>query len=307
MQLSFGGPVVVAEPGRVREMPGPACAMPSLEGRSGDGRRLSFLCDNPLRVTVADSTDGRLLGTVPHGVTAHALDDAGSTMFAVNQDSSGGPTVYRRFDVDSGAVLAERQAPPFEFIGRLWQYDPREGHVYAGVASGILVLDASTLAEVGRIARPSPLLDPRIALDPDGPHAYVAWSGAIAGRRLVRVSLVNTDTFATIGSLDIPVDSTLLGIVIGPRPPRLSDLHVALTGNLATLTWTVAASRSIATEQVVEVGFAPGQTVARLAVAAGATGLTVPGVPRGRYYVRVKSVNGTGLGAPSNEVLVDVP
>jgi len=35
--------------------------------------------------------------------------------------------------------------------------------------------------------------------------------------------------------------------------------------------------------------------------------LTVPGVPPGRYYVRIRSVNGTGVGAPSNEAVVDVP
>ena len=52
-------------------------------------------------------------------------------------------------------------------------------------------------------------------------------------------------------------------------------------GRLVTLSWTIDASRSIATEQVVEVGFAPGQTVVRLAVAAGATSLAVPGVPPG--------------------------
>ena len=80
-----------------------------------------------------------------------------------------------------------------------------------------------------------------------------------------------------------------------------------LEGSLATLTWTIAASRSIATDQVVEVGFAPGETALRLGVAAGATSLTVPRVPPGRYYVRVRSINGTGLGAPSNEVLVEVP
>jgi hypothetical protein len=306
MQLSLGGPVAVVEPGGVRVMRGPACEIPSLEGTSGDGRRLSFRCDNPVRMTVVDSSDGRLLGTVPHGAIAHALDDAGSTMFAVNQDLPQQPAVYRRFDVNSGAVQAERQAPPFEFLGALWQHDPRAGHLYSEDAAGIVVLDASTLAEIGRIDRPSPFHAPRIALDPDRPHAYVAWSGRIAGRHGVRVSLVNTGTFATIGWLDIAVDSAVLGITIGPRPPRLSNLQVGIVGSLATLTWTIAASRSIATEQIVEVGFAPGETVARLPVAAGATSLTVPGVPPGRYFVRVRSVNGTGIGAPSNEVVVDV-
>ena len=96
-------------------------------------------------------------------------------------------------------------------------------------------------------------------------------------------------------------------MALGPRPPRVSDLRAQVDGRLVTLSWTSDTSRSIATEQIVEVGFAPGQTVARLAVAVGSAGVTVPGVPPGRYYVRVRSENGTGVGAPSNEVLVDVP
>jgi hypothetical protein len=84
-------------------------------------------------------------------------------------------------------------------------------------------------------------------------------------------------------------------------------LNIVVSQRVATLTWTIAASRSIATRQVVEAGFTPGATDVRLPVAAGTTSLTVPAVPPGRYYVRVRSVNGTGLGAPSNEVLVDVP
>jgi hypothetical protein len=74
-----------------------------------------------------------------------------------------------------------------------------------------------------------------------------------------------------------------------------------------TLSWATASGGAIATGQVVEAGVSPGETVVRLPVDTGATSLTIPGVPRGRYYVRVRSVNGTGLGAPSNEVIVDVP
>ncbi len=83
-------------------------------------------------------------------------------------------------------------------------------------------------------------------------------------------------------------------------------MSVVVQSHVGTLTWTIA-DLTIATEQFVEVGFAPGQTIARLSVPAGVTNLTVSGVPPGRYYVRVRSVNGTGLGAPSNEVVVDVP
>jgi hypothetical protein len=146
-----------------------------------------------------------------------------------------------------------------------------------------------------------------MALDPDRPEVYVGWHGTIDNQSLVRVSLVHTGTFATIGSIDIPLVGGFAGMALGPRPPHVSDLSALVDGRLVTLSWTIDASRSIATEQVVEVGFSPGETVARLPVDAGATSLTVPGVPPGRYYVRIRSINGTGVGAGSNEVLVDVP
>ena len=179
------------------------------------------------------------------------------------------------------------------------------GHLYAGASFGIVVLDANTLAEIGRIASPHPALFPRVAFDPEQPHAYIAWYRPIGGP--MRVSLVHTGTLATLASIEIPVDGQLVGMALGPRPPRVSDLSILVEDRLVTLTWTIDASRSIATGQVVEAGFSPGETVVRLPVDAGATSLTVPGVPPGRYYVRVRSVNGTGVGAPSNEVMVDVP
>ena len=96
-------------------------------------------------------------------------------------------------------------------------------------------------------------------------------------------------------------------MVLGPRPPRVSELSALVDDGLVTLSWAIDASRSIATEQFVEVGFAPGQTLVRLPVAADAASLAVAGAPPGRYYVRIRTMNGTGVGAPSNEVIVDVP
>ena len=307
------GPLIVAEPDNTYALPVPPCAQPYFSGLSGDGRRLSYFCGNPRSVMVVDSGDGRLLGAVTLFApvsqvvirTPHALDGPGTTMYAVDMDNPfpGNPVWYRRFDVATGALLAERQS--FEAGTSLWAYNEMTGHLYAGSSFGIVVLDANTLAEVGRIARPHPALFPKVAFDPDQPHAYIAWYSYIGGP--MRVSLVHTGTLATLASIDIPVDGQLVGIALGPRPPRVSDLSALVGGGLVTLSWAIGASRSIATGQVVEAGFSPGETVVRRLVDAGATSLTVPGVPPGRYYVRVRSENGTGIGMPSNEVVVDVP
>jgi hypothetical protein len=312
IQLSHGRPVTVAEPGHTRTLPLPPCGAPVFQTLSGDGRRLSYYCDSPRSVMVVDSGDGRLLGAVALGApaylsvsTKHVLDGPGTTMYTADMDNAfdGDPTIYRRFDVASGALLAERQG--FEVATSLWAYNQMTGHLYVGNWSGIVVLDANTLAEIGRIASPHPALLPKVAFDPELPHAYIAFPRD--NGRSVHLSLVDTVTLATLGSVEVPTEGGLVGLALGPRPPRVSGLNIFVVDRAATLSWASDTSHSIATGQVVEAGFTPGATDVRLPVAAGATSLTVPAVPPGRYYVRVRSVNGTGLGAPSNEVLVDVP
>ncbi len=314
-QLWWSQPLTVLEPGQVSAQPSPSCGYYSnnfLDGISGDGGRLSYYCAGIASgVIVVDSTDGRVAGTVPARVSAHALDDDGRTVFTVDRDAEprGGPTVYRRIDVATGALLAERSGPPSAFWGVQPNYDRRYDRLYTGDDSRVLVLDATTLTEVGRIDGPAPGLSSSIVLDPDRPEAYVAWwrYSEERFRQTVHVYRISTATLAILESLQLPVDGLVVGLTIGPRPPALSDLNVVVDQRVATLTWTIAASRSIATSQIVEAGLTPGATAVRLPVPAGAASLTVPGVPPGRYYVRVRSENGTGLGTPSNEVVVDVP
>ena len=122
LQLSWGGPVTVAEPGHTFTLPPPPCAIPRFENRSGDGSRLSYYCGNPRSAMVVDSGDGRLLGTVALGApftsvsTAHVLDGPGTTIYAVDLDAfDKDPALYRRFDVATGVLLAERRgqkSPP---------------------------------------------------------------------------------------------------------------------------------------------------------------------------------------------------
>lgn len=58
----------------------------------------------------------------------------------------------------------------------------------------------------------------------------------------------------------------------------------------------------------IALGSAPGLAdLARLPLPAGETTLVVPNVPPGTYSVRVRSVNATGPGEPSNELTVVVP
>lgn len=89
----------------------------------------------------------------------------------------------------------------------------------------------------------------------------------------------------------IPRLGILSALVLGPRPPRAEALSAVVSGSSVTLSWA-----------------APGlANLARFALLPGETGLQVPDVPPGTYFVRVRSANGTGEGIASNEVTVTVP
>jgi predicted phage tail protein len=80
------------------------------------------------------------------------------------------------------------------------------------------------------------------------------------------------------------------------------NLTSSVTGNTVTLTWSASVG---ATGYIVEASVVPGgPLVASLPVAG--TSLTVPNVPSGVYYVRVRALSGGAQSGPSNEVTVSV-
>ena len=119
------------------------------------------------------------------------------------------------------------------------------------------------------------------------------------------IFVYDTNGFAVVAQADFGNDSLVNGMVLGPRPPRAENLTANVTGRVVTLEWTNQASRPIATGLVVEAGSSPGLSdLAQLPIAAGQVALTVPDVPPGTYYVRVRSFNGSGLGEASNEISI---
>ena len=101
--------------------------------------------------------------------------------------------------------------------------------------------------------------------------------------------------------------SFLFVIIAAPlyaQPPTAPQgLASAVNGSTVLLTWSAPVSG--ASSYVVEAALAPGGlAVATLPVQA--TTLTVPNVPAGNYYVRVRGISGGITGAASNEVLVSV-
>lgn len=88
-------------------------------------------------------------------------------------------------------------------------------------------------------------------------------------------------------------------------PGAPQNLTANVSGSNVTLSWSAPASGGSPTGYSVEAAIAPGgAAIATLSVSG--ISITVPGVPNGTYYVRVRASNGSGTGPVSNEVTVSV-
>ncbi len=88
-------------------------------------------------------------------------------------------------------------------------------------------------------------------------------------------------------------------------PGAPQNLTRVVSGTTVTLTWNPPTVGGVPTSYIVEAALVPGGAVIATLPVAGTT-LTVPNVPSGVYYVRVRALNSAGQSAPSNEVVVTV-
>lgn len=102
-----------------------------------------------------------------------------------------------------------------------------------------------------------------------------------------------------------PSDEIVVSVGV-PSPP--GNFAASIIGDAVTFRWEgPPPTDPVPTGYLLEAGSAPGLTdLAVLPVAAPAPGFTVPGVPSGTYYVRVRAFDGATIGAPSNELAVTV-
>ena len=99
--------------------------------------------------------------------------------------------------------------------------------------------------------------------------------------------------------------TSALGAAFVPLAPTLQPAEVI--GQQVTISWSLAAHSPAAQRFVLHVGSRSGATDLGTRDVGDATSLTVPGVPPGRYFVRMTAVNFTGTSSPSTELIVDVP
>jgi len=88
-------------------------------------------------------------------------------------------------------------------------------------------------------------------------------------------------------------------------PAAPTNFRVVMTGTTAVFSWTAAGSNTTgaATGYVIDAGFSPGATAISVPAGSG-TSFTIPSVPPGAFYVRVRAINAAGSSPPSNEVVL---
>jgi hypothetical protein len=137
------------------------------------------------------------------------------------------------------------------------------------------------------------------AVAADGTFTISGWPSMAAGWYSQRL-------FVTLGGLDLNIAGMrhirYHNDIRVPAPPVGVDVRVA--NNSVDIAWAPDTG-SRPTSYFLDVGSSPGATDLASIPMAG-TRLTAPGVPNGRYYLRVRAANSAGVSAPSAEVVANV-
>jgi glucose/arabinose dehydrogenase len=136
-----------------------------------------------------------------------------------------------------------------------------------------------------------------IAVIDTGPTPALGVSHVPDGVYFIRVRARHD---ATVGP---PSSDVQVVVEACPVPAPPASLTRGGSGNTVVLTWGPAAG---ALEYLVEAGSAP-RLADRATLNAGAATSLTASAPNGLYFVRVRGLNGCGLGPPSNELQVQVP
>jgi glucose/arabinose dehydrogenase len=88
-----------------------------------------------------------------------------------------------------------------------------------------------------------------------------------------------------------------------PGPP--TNLAATVSGSMVNISWNAPSSGGAATGYRLEAGTAPGLSNIT-AFQTTSTGIAVPGVPTGQYFVRVRSTNAVGTSAATSDLTINV-
>ncbi len=135
-----------------------------------------------------------------------------------------------------------------------------------------------------------------MAFSPDGTHAIVA------SDQPPSVQFLDVANDVIERQVALPV----LNLCAAFPPLAPAGLTAAVASRDVRLDWGLPPPSPAATGYLLEVGLASGQTWVTIPVGPAAA-LTVTNAPPGRYFLRLRAINYSGLSAPSVELEVHVP
>lgn len=275
---------------------------------SGDGTRVAYQYA-AFTTTVFDTVSGAWLATLAHGFGPVTLSRDGHESYVASGHR------IRRYSVPGGALLQELDLPTdSSFFGQPRMFvDPRSGEVFVVGGQMVRVLAGDPLSEVRSGFAPwardrSVLFD--FTFDRDRARAYVTSH---------YLDVANTPHNLTVSfdllhlradaSIEVRDPGSFPGwFAVAPHPTAPTALAATVSDANVQLSWRQGVSPAVTTRHVLEVGSAPGlaDLYAGLQINSE-TSFAANQVPPGRYYVRVRAGNYTGLSAPSHEIVVQVP
>ena len=118
-------------------------------------------------------------------------------------------------------------------------------------------------------------------------------------RRPILMRPISRDAWGAAARPRVSMRSGVLTSAANRQPAEITSAPLSLSatvnGNIVVLSWTTPASGGPVLTYTIEAGSAPGLTnLASFNTGNASTSLTVPGVPNGTYYVRVRALDASG-------------
>jgi hypothetical protein len=194
---------------------------------------------------------------------------------------------------DVGALAREGGAGSVS--GNVWT---APAAFFAAPGTGDLHLRATAAAAIDKVTATADAANdwdaqsrPSGAAADVGADEFVSVNGEVCG------DLIDNDGDGQIDENCAPTHPSTPG-----APVSLSG---AVDGTTVALTWLAPIAGAGVDGYLLEVGFAPGSTIASLPLGAG-TQVSLPRVTAGTYVLRVRATGEGGAGAPSNEITIIV-
>jgi hypothetical protein len=162
------------------------------------------------------------------------------------------------------------------------------------------LIDFATLEHIPALLGNRSIFPTHVVIAADGRDGYFP-DGLLTVPQVRRVDL---NTGAVLGAASAPGLSVA---AVAALPHPVEALAVQIVERSITLSWQLPTLSPAASAYRLAIGSQPGASDLGSITLGASQSFTATGVPPGRYFVRLHTVNHTGESDASSEVVVDVP